>query len=65
MKGYVDKDKTLHEIARSLRLDHEKTIDFIHDVNNLRGDEWLSIIKEECTATQYRAYKKILIGHWY
>ena len=51
IKEYInnsDDEEIINKIARKLRLDATETEDFIHDINNLRGDEWLDYIEDEC-----------------
>lgn len=54
----VEDEKFIHKIARKLGLDASEKETFIHDVNNLRGDEWINEVKAECPQYLDR-FKKI------
>ena len=67
IKEYInnlDDEEIINKIARKLKLDKSEIEDFIHDINNLRGDEWLEYIEDECPE-YLNQFKKIADIHDY
>jgi hypothetical protein len=67
MKKYIQSssenengDVFLQRITKQLGLGRSEASMFIHDVNNLRGDEWLEWVQEECTPEDAKKFEK-----WY
>lgn len=44
----IDINELVDDIAKQADLDFYEADMLIHDINNLRGDEWIEIIEEYC-----------------
>lgn len=44
----IDIDELVYDIAKQADLDTYEADMLLHDINNLRGDEWIEIIEEYC-----------------
>lgn len=53
-------DKLILKIAKEMDLNAYGTAMLIHDVNNLRGAEWLEHILECCSAETFREFSKMI-----
>lgn len=57
-----EKENFLWELCQQMRLDKDESEMFLHDVNNLRGDEWLSVVQESCSLQMFRQFKKLVVS---
>lgn len=60
---YMYKDNLLFEIAKKLDLDAEEHEMLVHDVNNLRGDEWIEEIETLDDGELIEAFKELIHYH--
>lgn len=59
-ENYDNKTEILDAIADELKLnDYTKEV-LIHDVNNLRGDEWVKVIKTSCSPELVAKFMKLI-----
>lgn len=50
----------INKIHKELDLTLDEVDDLIHDLNNLRGDEWLDIVEEGCSKNTIKKFKKFI-----
>jgi len=50
----------INKIGKELNLSVMERNDLCHDLNNLRGEEWLDWIEEDCTKETVKEFKKLL-----
>lgn len=50
----------LLSIADTLNLNQKERDMFLHDINNLRGEEWLPDIERYCNPVQIEDFKEII-----
>lgn len=53
-------EELINEVADELKLTVIEKDNFIHDVNNLRGDEWFSIVRESCSLRLANAFENLI-----
>ena len=53
-------EELVNKIAKEVGLDSYEEMTLLHDINNLRGDEWLSIVVEHCSAETIEEFQKVL-----
>ena len=53
-------EQLVHKISRQLRLNKIETDLLLHDINNLRGEEWLSEIEANCSQDIVKTFKKLI-----
>lgn len=55
----IEKNELMHTIIRKLKLDSYNAEMFIHDVNNLRGDEWSEEVQSLGDEELWEQYKEL------
>lgn len=50
----------IHKISRQLQLNAIETDLLLHDINNLRGEEWLPDIEANCSQDIINSFKKLI-----
>ena len=59
----IDIDELVDDIAKQADLDSYESDMLLHDINNLRGDEWIEIIEEYCEEeTKNQFFELIMEG---
>lgn len=53
-------EELVNKITKEANLDSHESEMLLHDINNLRGDEWLEIIIERCKKETTKEFEKIL-----
>ncbi len=53
-------EDVVNELTKLLNLDANDSDMLLHDINNLRGDEWLDVIKKECSEEILKKYKMFI-----
>lgn len=53
-------DELISKIANEMELNEYEKEMFIHDVNNLRGGEWLEEILECCSIETFKEFSKMI-----
>lgn len=48
------------KIAKEMELNSYDTERLVHDINNLRGSEWLEEILECCSAETFKEFSKLI-----
>ena len=57
---YCNVEELVNKIAKEVGLDSYEEMTLLHDINNLRGDEWLSIVVEHCSTETIEEFQKVL-----
>ena len=52
--------RLVNRIVKEADLSIEDSDMLLHDINNLRGDEWLDIVKKNCSKETYQAFRKLI-----
>lgn len=47
-------------ITKEANLNYYESDMLLHDINNLRGDEWLETVKANCSKKTIREFKKVI-----
>ena len=53
-------EELVNKITKEADLDFHESEMLLHDINDLRGDEWLEIIIERCKKETIKEFEKIL-----
>nr|DAN90657.1 MAG TPA: hypothetical protein [Bacteriophage sp.] len=53
-------EELVNKITKEADLDYYDANMLLHDINNLRGDEWLETIKLRCKKETIKEFEKIL-----
>lgn len=53
-------EQLVHKISRQLQLNEIETDLLLHDINNLRGEEWLPDIEANCSQDIINSFKKLI-----
>lgn len=56
---YGNVEELVRKISHEAGLDAYETMTLLHDINNLRGDEWLDVVEEYCSAETIEQFKKV------
>ena len=56
----MDIEQLVHKISKQADLTYDEEETLLHDINNLRADEWLDIIEECCTKKVIKEFKNLL-----
>lgn len=55
-----DVEELVLKIAKQAKLTHEEREMLLHDINNLRGDEWLEVVEDCCSKKTIKEFKEII-----
>ena len=58
----MEVEELVNKITKEANLNYYESDMLLHDINNLRGDEWLETIKAGCSEETIRQFKKMCKG---
>lgn len=53
-------EETINKIVKQANLNSYEADMLLHDINNLRGNEWLDVVKKYCSKRVISTFKKII-----
>lgn len=56
----MDVEELVLKITKQANLTNYESEMLLHDINNLRGNEWLDVVENYCTKDVIKAFKKII-----
>lgn len=54
--------KLVEKVSKQLNLSDVEEDGLLHDINNLRGNEWLDLVEENCDEETIKEFKKSITG---
>lgn len=55
-------EELVNVISKEANLNYYESDMLLHDINNLRGDEWLNTVMQSCSKEIIKEFKKICKG---
>lgn len=52
--------ETINKIVKQANLNSYEADMLLHDINNLRGNEWLDVVEKHCSKRVISTFKKII-----
>lgn len=56
----MDKTTLIHKITKEAELSVDEVFMLQHDINNLRGNEWLEVVEKNCSEEIKKAFKNLI-----
>lgn len=53
-------EELVNVISKEANLNYYESDMLLHDINNLRGDEWLNTVMQSCSKDTIRKFKRII-----
>ena len=58
----MEVEELVNKITKQAKLSYYESDMLLHDINNLRGDEWLETINARCSKETIREFKNMCKG---